>query len=685
MKRRDTISSVGWSSSEAFRSNLDLIQSKSVSDISYDELDYQRRRFNVWAGNINALINPRSQSSLDSRLAEAPLMTESVLWNLKTQRIIKGEQPNRSLKAGDEEEEIGEQQLRGTTELHHLSYGIQSSITQLFKISIIIRQLKPRGREVKSRDLPPLDPSPDIMHIGDKFSKSRATPWLMEKLGRAIVERRDFFRQQKARREKQLATETQDPIDQGATTFQGEDELLPLSSKPDQIYEESVASYATETSRATSTGGMDDEALRVPDPPYILPNGMEFEYGEPFECPYCLNIQTVKNRSRWKSHIFEDLQPYICTFEGCSPTLYSKRHEWFNHELQCHRAHWECIICKSFISQSEKQLSSHMLREHGNATTSTQIPVLVDAGRKPQTYFDATACPLCSDWASQDSGTNNLAQFRRHLGKHLEQLALSALPKSTTEDQSNSEDDAASEDAMSEAAENEESTNEELTDEDIKAIQWLEEEGFDRWGNDTTVGNRGALHYTAEEGHESIVKFLLKRGADVAKRGVDGATALHWAAYKRNFSIVKMLLAAGAPLEAQCSYGNLCDGTPLHWTACRHYPEGITLLLKAGAQVNARNTRNHTPLHVAVASDYYGMESIKVLIRYHADLEARNDNDETPLHLAVEKGKFSSVQYLLDARADINARGKRGTPLQLARKLGHTEIADILNGRGAEE
>ncbi|KAJ5488171.1 Zinc finger C2H2 [Penicillium expansum] len=108
--------------------------------------------------------------------------------------------------------------------------------------------------------------------------------------------------------------------------------------------------------------------------------------GAPFECPYCFVIITITNRRAWARHVFNDLMPYLCIFPNC-PTphrMYESRREWFSHLQGQHS------ICES-----------------------------------PGVHVD---CQLCL--SSLPSGK----QLERHVGRHLEELALFALPRSEEDD-----------------------------------------------------------------------------------------------------------------------------------------------------------------------------------------------------------------------------------------------------------
>lgn len=55
------------------------------------------------------------------------------------------------------------------------------------------------------------------------------------------------------------------------------------------------------------------------------------------------------------------------------------------------------------------------------------------------------------------------------------------------------------------------------------------------------------------------------------------------------------------------------------------------------------------------------------------------------LHLAALRGDYHAVEILLDAGAQVNARGDMGnTPLHLAAKGGHREVFALLLKHGAD-
>ena len=67
-----------------------------------------------------------------------------------------------------------------------------------------------------------------------------------------------------------------------------------------------------------------------------------------------------------------------------------------------------------------------------------------------------------------------------------------------------------------------------------------------------------------------------------------------------------------------------------------------------------------------------------------ASIEAMNTDDNTPLHLAIENGHSHIVELFLEHDAPVEAMDKNSnTPLHLAAKCGHTGIVELLLWKGA--
>jgi hypothetical protein len=126
-------------------------------------------------------------------------------------------------------------------------------------------------------------------------------------------------------------------------------------------------------------------------------------------------------------HIFQDLEPYICTLGGCSENLviFPTRQLWFEHELTKHRAKslLKCHDCSrhfdtetDFLIHHELDHSRYFNKIQLQATISSSIQYLPIASEELK-------CPLClqSSWTSQ-------RKFATHLGRHMEDISLAILP-----------------------------------------------------------------------------------------------------------------------------------------------------------------------------------------------------------------------------------------------------------------
>lgn len=108
--------------------------------------------------------------------------------------------------------------------------------------------------------------------------------------------------------------------------------------------------------------------------------------------------------------------------------MFDSRREWFDHELLSHRKEWYCTAdCeKSFVFQSD--FEDHMRQTHSSTFSEHQLGALVDICQRPVEENSKTQCPLCTETVISTK------QLCRHLARHLEALAMFALPQNKDED-----------------------------------------------------------------------------------------------------------------------------------------------------------------------------------------------------------------------------------------------------------
>ncbi|KAI1073614.1 hypothetical protein F5B20DRAFT_566434 [Whalleya microplaca] len=172
--------------------------------------------------------------------------------------------------------------------------------------------------------------------------------------------------------------------------------------------------------------------LGVPEPPITT------EGDQHFHCPYCgLNLQIAMwKHPYWEQHIFGDLQPYVCTFNDCScpEKMYPTRQDWIYHEMQVHRRQWNCKYCRqTFFSQS--LMTQHLEAIHRGIWEYDKLPRILELCESSMDDSEVQHCPLCPIELAVD-------ELMTHLAKHMEELALLALPSRCEETESNSTDEA---------------------------------------------------------------------------------------------------------------------------------------------------------------------------------------------------------------------------------------------------
>ncbi|CAM9908196.1 unnamed protein product [Ectocarpus sp. 13 AM-2016] len=152
------------------------------------------------------------------------------------------------------------------------------------------------------------------------------------------------------------------------------------------------------------------------------------------------------------------------------------------------------------------------------------------------------------------------------------------------------------------------------------------------------------LTFAAEKGSSSVVKILLKHGANVSIKENCGSTALHLSSQHGHPTVTRLLPSAGASLEAV----NKPHCTPLHLAAQRGQWKAMVTLIEAGANVNSRMLDEATPLLIASTQGY--KDAIKVLLLAKADPQFQQNTSRNlfvPLDILATRGDSDAVRELI--------------------------------------
>ncbi|KAL2784809.1 hypothetical protein BJX66DRAFT_347986 [Aspergillus keveii] len=255
-------------------------------------------------------------------------------------------------------------------EIQQICEGLVETITCLHQLSMAIRRPTQHDRILGTRN----DDAKayeffDRQHVANKFPHADAS--LIDRLGAAISRRRAALRYRKRHHEK-LAHGLDSEESERATTELSATVATEFIEENANVRDDRSDAGHSQTSYAPSLFNSADR-LTAPVP-------KSFVTDEPFECPYRYFIIAVSDRKAWARHVFQDISPYICPFDHCPSAnrLYWRQGDWYSH-----------IHC-----------------EH---------PDLFETG-------GAITCPLCKDQLPYD-------RLKRHLSRHLEELALFAVPR----------------------------------------------------------------------------------------------------------------------------------------------------------------------------------------------------------------------------------------------------------------
>ncbi len=144
-----------------------------------------------------------------------------------------------------------------------------------------------------------------------------------------------------------------------------------------------------------------------------------------------------------------DLSSYTCLADDCGELFFESRRKWWAHEMETHRKKWVCGMCH-FTLPTMAAMKAHIQTAHGEHVGADQVNDVAARFGRPVTTFRASDCPLCDypsllrqRGVSEDEIARIPAEkFGRHLGRHLEQLALFVLPSTDLIDEDGMSDDA---------------------------------------------------------------------------------------------------------------------------------------------------------------------------------------------------------------------------------------------------
>ncbi|KAL4872186.1 hypothetical protein BDV12DRAFT_151525 [Aspergillus spectabilis] len=177
-----------------------------------------------------------------------------------------------------------------------------------------------------------------------------------------------------------------------------------------------------------------------------------------FECMVCFHVKKFQKPSDWTKHIYEDVQPFTCTFPDCTdPKSFKRKADWVRHENERHRQleWWECSFtdCRHKCYRKDNFVQ-HLVREHklpepkvkkskkrrstGRSPNDPITPEMQEEINREQDVkrlwdlvescrHDTTKSPREEPCRFCGNVCTNWKKLTVHLAKHMEQMAIPIL------------------------------------------------------------------------------------------------------------------------------------------------------------------------------------------------------------------------------------------------------------------
>ncbi len=173
------------------------------------------------------------------------------------------------------------------------------------------------------------------------------------------------------------------------------------------------------------------------------------------------------------------------------------------------------------------------------------------------------------------------------------------------------------------------------------------------------------------EGRTDLVFDFVAAGNPANSEDDDGVSLIKWCAYHGDVSAIRFLILHGEMLES------LGDNLDLNGAVFHGHPNLCEFLIEQGADVNkAQFDTGETPLHSSLCTSNRGAHDrvLRILLANGANPNCTTNpaiateafmrdirtRAETPLHRAAAFGTEETIQMLIDAGAQVEAKDMNG-------------------------
>ncbi|KAI8656521.1 hypothetical protein NCS56_01256400 [Fusarium sp. Ph1] len=176
-------------------------------------------------------------------------------------------------------------------------------------------------------------------------------------------------------------------------------------------------------------------------------------------CPICKKSYDVEvlQGAKWRSHVDQDLKPYVCISQHCSKNLlfFADRTSWIRHMRQVHTAMWirhlhnhlmwKCALPhdRNIVSEypTKESLLEHMKAEHQDICEKDEDLTNLASSSGISIPRPLNICPICGDehsetgsWMNDDYNHKSNAETPKHEGGHGKSTAQVIFPQDRIEE-----------------------------------------------------------------------------------------------------------------------------------------------------------------------------------------------------------------------------------------------------------
>ncbi|RSM09874.1 hypothetical protein CEP52_003926 [Fusarium oligoseptatum] len=446
----ESISTRASACESAFVKGLCLLDSDQEDGLYATALRKLQKRFTNWTGYLGVFAG--GNGSLDQRLKRHPQHSDLVVVALNMLKdnllqITAEPSDQGSDDSSDEETERREIELE----------GIRMSINELDRLAILIRQSSTSSLDVRvkafaSKRAAKISPFETKAMLAVNALYPDAPESLRQHLSKSMVHRA-APQHQTAKSESDTRPEPVARAGSAGISFLSET----IASDPVSRFSLPPKPMEPAKQRASATTVQETRAL-FPKPP-------KFDDGdETAPCPLCRKVfrrHDFTNDVWWKSHVHEDLVPFVCVATSCleSPS-FTRRSKWRAHIKRDHGVVWQqntgiplhdenkahsldsqgasenaaiCPLCCSSPLEEAEQLRARKLPTSSKRTVRFDVP---EQGDGLADQSSPTALPAASRLEMKPTKHVMMAN---HIAGHLQFLAL-LTPRLSTKNLADGED-----------------------------------------------------------------------------------------------------------------------------------------------------------------------------------------------------------------------------------------------------